>query len=108
MSATNGGLGTPMHRDDYGDDNSDFGDDGHDDHTDNGDVAITGKHYSQHQFWNYVDDYLSFIHTELFQELADPADRCNKVIWYDLFSYCSANVLIISLGSSGRCYKLTC
>jgi hypothetical protein len=62
---------------------SECGDDGHNnnDGDDEDGTPITGKQYTQHQFWNYVDDYLTFIHTELFQKVTDTAARRGKIIW---------------------------
>jgi hypothetical protein len=75
----------PAPCDDDTDDRSECGNDGHtDDNNQDDNSAITGKHYTQHQFWNYVDDYLNFIHTRLFQNLTDPDARRSKVISYDI------------------------
>ena len=76
----------PTHGGDHNIDNySECGNDGHSGNNDNG-IAITGKRYTPNQFWNYVDDYLNFIHTELFKDYMDPATKRNKITWYDFLS----------------------
>lgn len=82
---------------------SECGDDGHNDEDDDC-TPITGKDYTQHQFWNYVDDYLNLIHTKLFQDMLDTAARHSKIIWYYslLLSCYFAHTLIASQGSSTR------
>ncbi|KAF8263308.1 hypothetical protein EI94DRAFT_1807452 [Lactarius quietus] len=84
---------TPACGDENADSYSECGDDGHPDDDDDS-TAITGKDYTQLQFWNYIDDYLNLIHTDLFQDVADPVIRRGKVIWFfnealqiDIFNY---------------------
>ncbi|KAH9079602.1 hypothetical protein EDB83DRAFT_2514103 [Lactarius deliciosus] len=55
---------------------------------------ITGKTYTQQQFWNYVDDYLEYIRTELFKDIPDRSTRNSKIIelfnkglQIDMFNY---------------------
>ncbi|KAF8266579.1 hypothetical protein EI94DRAFT_1802961 [Lactarius quietus] len=57
-------------------------------------IAITGKEYTPLQFWNYVDDYLEYIHTVLFAGIQDPAARDRKIAWFfnealqvDIYNY---------------------
>ncbi|KAI9441533.1 hypothetical protein H4582DRAFT_2073701 [Lactarius indigo] len=65
---------------------------------DNRAVTITGKEYTPQQFWNYVDDYLEYIRTELFAGLPDPATWNRKITWFfnealqvNLFNYQSGS-----------------
>jgi len=92
-ATTNGNLSTPTDGDDNMDNYSECGDDGHH-NDDDGSTAITGKEYTQLQFWNYVDDYLNLIHTELFQDVTDAVTKRGKVVWFfnealqiDIFNY---------------------
>ncbi|KAF8268662.1 hypothetical protein EI94DRAFT_1700075 [Lactarius quietus] len=96
LSTTNGGHSTPTHGDHNADDDSNCGNAGHNNNNDDDDdgTAITGKHYTQDQFWNYVDDYLVLIHTELFPSVTDPLSRHRKIAWFfnevlqvDVFNY---------------------
>ncbi|KAH9008939.1 hypothetical protein EDB83DRAFT_2531441 [Lactarius deliciosus] len=61
---------------------------------DNEVIEITKKEYTTQQFWNYVDDYLAYIRTDLFKELSDPAALNRKITWFfsealqvDLYNY---------------------
>lgn len=93
--------------DDNADNVSECGDDGHNNNNNDESIPITGKCYASHQFWNYVDDYLSLVHTESFQHIPDPVARRTKIVWYALSLY-FAHTLIASQGSSMRHCKSTC
>ncbi|KAF8259983.1 hypothetical protein EI94DRAFT_1706654 [Lactarius quietus] len=78
---------TPACGDENADSFSECGNDGHPDDDDDS-TAITGKDYTQLQFWNYVDNYLNLIHTNLFQDVADPVTRFFKeALQIDIFNY---------------------
>ncbi|KAH9175920.1 hypothetical protein EDB89DRAFT_2131094 [Lactarius sanguifluus] len=58
------------------------------------DGPITGKQYTQQQFWNYVDDYLEYIRTDLFKDIPDRPTRNSKImqlfnegLQIDMFNY---------------------
>ncbi|KAH9165168.1 hypothetical protein EDB89DRAFT_2077155 [Lactarius sanguifluus] len=58
------------------------------------DGPITGKQYTQQQFWNYVDDYLEYIRTDLFKDIPDRPMRNSKImqlfnegLQIDMFNY---------------------
>jgi hypothetical protein len=81
----NANTGTPTRGNRNADSCSDHGDDGHYDDNDNdSNTPITGKEYSQHQFWNYVDDYMDFIQTTLFKDTTDAVAHRGKVLWYGI------------------------
>lgn len=69
-------------RDNDADTLAEDGHDGDDDRTDNVgvheeedvDEPITKKVYTQHQYWNYVDDYLDLIRSD-FAHITDRAER---------------------------------
>ena len=65
-------------------DGFDLDDDGanEDDEDDKG--PITGKTYTPQQYWNYVDDYLEYIRTELFADITDRSVRNAKMMQYVL------------------------
>ncbi|KAI9439260.1 hypothetical protein H4582DRAFT_2075924 [Lactarius indigo] len=78
-------------------DNGDY-DDGNEADDNDGGVAITGKEYTPQQFWNYVDDYLEYIRTDLFAGLPDSATWNHKITWFfnealqvDLYNYQSGS-----------------
>ena len=50
-----------------------------DDDNDEDEGLITGKTYTQQQYWNYVDDYLEYIRTELFADVTDHSARNAKM-----------------------------
>ena len=83
--STTNNTSTPTHGNQNADSLSDQGDDGHyDGDDDDSSTPITGKEYSQHQFWNYVDDYMEFIQTTLFKDMMDPVAHRGKVLWYGI------------------------
>ena len=75
-------LATSGHHEEDGDidiNRTDLGNLGAND-DDNDEGPITGKTYTQQQYWNYVDDYLEYIRTELFANITDRSARNAKMM----------------------------
>jgi hypothetical protein len=90
-----------------GDNNSNHGE-----NVNNGDdsIAITGKEYTPLQFWNYIDDYLEYVHSVPYKDIRDSAARKHKIDWYGftISIHFIGDCLIVSSGSSRWHCKLTC
>ncbi|KAI9434380.1 hypothetical protein H4582DRAFT_2081112 [Lactarius indigo] len=57
-------------------------------------TPITRKQYTHQQFWNYIDDYLEYIRTELFADITDRSVRSSRIMQLfneglqtDMFNY---------------------
>ena len=80
-------LATDGHNNEDGDndnDRTDLDDDGANEDNKDNEGPITGKTYTPQQYWNYVDDYLEFIRTELFADITDCSVRNAKMTQYVL------------------------
>ena len=108
-------LATSGHNEEDGDNDNnrtDLGNlraDDDDDDEDDNKGPITGKTYTQQQYWNYVNDYLEYIRTELFADITDRSVRNAKTMQCVLTAVSHpSNQLIMLLDYSTRLYRLTC
>lgn len=70
---------------------------------------ITGKMYTQQQYWNYVDDYLEYIRTTLFTDIMDRSERQSQMLQCVLILVLvSFTLLITLLGCSMKHCRSTC